>query len=84
MPDPLPDPEVAARFLLDFLVAHHPALFAVDELTREFGSPSESRDMTRLYVTEGLIQLAAAGLINRVGDFVFASRTAVYAKRLEL
>jgi hypothetical protein len=71
----LDKPDAGARFLLAFLIAHHPALFSIEELVREF-SGQMGADM-QTYVDEGLAELAGAGLVNQLNQFVFASRAAV-------
>jgi hypothetical protein len=53
------------------------SIWAVDELVRQLSAP-------RLEVLDGLAELEAAGLIHRLGDFVFASRAASSFDRLEL
>jgi 3',5'-cyclic AMP phosphodiesterase CpdA len=73
---PKPDPDVAPRFLLDYLVTHHPALFSVDELTGVY-SGGQDLEAARFAVTEGVATLAGHGLVHRLDDFVFASRAAV-------
>jgi hypothetical protein len=53
------------------------SLWSVDEVVRQLSAP-------RLDVIDGLASLGAAGLIHRVGDFVFATRAASSFDRLEL
>jgi hypothetical protein len=53
------------------------SLWSVEEVLRQLSTP-------RLEVIDGLASLQAAGLIHRVGDFVFATRTASSFDRLEL
>jgi hypothetical protein len=53
------------------------SIWAVDELVRQLSAP-------RLEVLDGLAELEAAGLVHRLGDFVFASRAASSFDRLEL
>lgn len=53
------------------------SLWSVEEVVRQLSTP-------RLEVTDGLASLQAAGLIHRVGDFVFATRAASSFDRLEL
>jgi hypothetical protein len=75
------DPDAVARFLLDFLVGNHPTLFSLDELVREYaGGPGDAP--TTMAVAEGLAELAAAGLVNQVEGFFFASRAAIRAHQL--
>jgi hypothetical protein len=53
------------------------SLWSVEEVVRQLSTP-------RLEVIDGLASLQAAGLIHRVGDFVFATRAASSFDRLEL
>lgn len=52
-------------------------IWAVDEIVRQLSAP-------QLDVLDGLGELEAAGLIHRLGDFVFATRAASSFDRLEL
>jgi hypothetical protein len=53
------------------------SIWAVDEIVRQLSAP-------QLDVVDGLGELEAAGLIHRLGDFVFATRAASSFDRLEL
>jgi hypothetical protein len=53
------------------------SLWSVEEVVRQLSAP-------RLEVIDGLAGLRAAGLIHRVGDFVFATRAASSFDQLEL
>lgn len=53
------------------------SLWSVDEVVRQLSA-------SRLEVIDGLASLEAAGLVHRVGDFVFATRAASTFDRLEL
>jgi hypothetical protein len=53
------------------------SLWSVEEVVRQLSA-------SRLEVIDGLASLQAAGLIHRVGDFVFATRAASNFDRLEL
>lgn len=53
------------------------SIWAVDELVRQLSAP-------RLDVLDGIAELEGAGLVHRLGDFVFASRAASSFDRLEL
>jgi hypothetical protein len=53
------------------------SLWSVEEVVRQLSA-------SRLEVIDGLASLQAAGLIHRVGDFVFATRAASSFDRLEL
>jgi hypothetical protein len=53
------------------------SLWSVEEVVRQLSA-------SRLEVIDGLASLQAAGLVHRVGDFVFATRAASSFDRLEL
>jgi hypothetical protein len=53
------------------------SLWSVDEVVRQLSA-------SRLDVIDGWASLRAAGLIHRVGDFVFATRAASSFDRLEI
>ena len=53
------------------------SLWSVEEVVRQLST-------SRLDVIDGLASLQAAGLIHRVGDFVFATRAASSFDRLGL
>ena len=50
--------------------------WSLDEVARELGNPVRA--------TDALNRLHAAGLVHRIGDFVFAARPALHAARLQL
>ncbi len=50
--------------------------WSLDEVALELGD--------RLRATDALNRLQAAGLVHRLGDFVFAARPALHAARLQL
>jgi hypothetical protein len=52
-------------------------LWSVEEVVRQLST-------SRVEVIDGLASLQAAGLIHRIGDFVFATRAASSFDRLEL
>jgi hypothetical protein len=52
-------------------------LWSVEELIRQLSA-------SRLEVIDGLTSLHAAGLIHRIGDYVFATRAASTFDQLEL
>ena len=71
----------ARHAVLELLLEHHPGLLSIEELTREMTGSVESfaeRDRISVAVRE----LAASGLVNRVGEFVFASHAAAVADQL--
>ncbi|HEV7938558.1 MAG TPA: hypothetical protein VGP18_11120 [Solirubrobacteraceae bacterium] len=53
------------------------SLWSVEELIRQLSA-------SRLEVIDGLASLHAAGLIHRMGDYVFATRAASTFDQLEL
>jgi hypothetical protein len=60
--DPASGPTPA---LLDFLIAHHPGLYAVDELVRLYCSPDRDVGQERLELEEGIRALVADGLVHQ-------------------
>ncbi len=60
--------------LLDFKAG---SLWSVEELIRQLSA-------SRLEVIDGLASLHAAGLVHRIGDYVFATRAASTFDQLEL
>ena len=52
-----------------------PRPLAVTEIEREIATP--------LYVEDGIARLVAVGLAHRLGEFVFATRAAIYSTGLE-
>ena len=71
--------------LLDLLVHDHPGLWSLHELTRSLTSSSQTSGGNEppTHDTEDAIErLYAAGLIHRVGQFIFATRAAHNAQRL--
>lgn len=53
------------------------SIWAVEEVVRQLSAP-------RLDVVDALAELEAAGLLHRLGDFVFATRAASSFDRLQL
>ncbi len=71
--------------LLGLLIDDHPGLWSIGELSRSLTSSAQAADGGDLptHDTEDAIErLYAAGLIHRVGGFVFATRAARTAQRL--
>ncbi len=71
--------------LLDLLIHDHPGLWSLAELSRSLTSSSQtvSGSEPPTHDTEDAIErLYAAGLIHRVGQFLFATRAAHNAQRL--
>jgi hypothetical protein len=83
MQTPEPTPDNPRSYVLDFLVTHHPALFSVEELIREY-TGRDDPELSQMYVEEALISLASYGLVHRIGDFVFASRAAAEGRELAM
>jgi hypothetical protein len=68
--------------VLELLLEHHPGLLSLEEIIRDLTAGSESfaeRDRVEVAVRE----LVEAGLANRLGPFVFASRAAASFRQLE-
>ena len=71
--------------LLGLLIDDHPGLWSVAELCRSLTSSSQTAEPGEIETcdTEDAIErLYAAGLIHRIGAFVFATRAAHAAQRL--
>jgi hypothetical protein len=71
--------------LLGLLIHDHPGLWSLTELNRSLTSSSQtvSGNEPPTHDTEDAVErLYAAGLIHRVGQFVFATRAAHAAQRL--
>jgi hypothetical protein len=76
--DPAQGPTPA---LLDFLIAHHPALYAIDELVRLYSSPDQDPVQERHELEEGIKSLVGDGLAHQLHRFVWASHAAVSSER---
>jgi hypothetical protein len=72
-------PDGLTGFILDYLVSKSPALISMAELARELTSHDEDPEMVRFQVDECIATLAGSGLVNRLTDYVFASRAAIRA-----
>jgi hypothetical protein len=71
--------------LLDLLVDVHPGLWSLHELTRSLTSSAQTAaggDPPAHETEDAVERLYAAGLIHRIGDYVFATRAAHTAQRL--
>lgn len=78
----LPERQGTAAVVLDILVGQHPAMLSTTELIRLYaGGTLDVREAGPM-VTDGLADLLASGLIHRLGEFVFASRSALRAREL--
>lgn len=68
--------------VLGLMVYDHPGLWSLSELDRFLQASSKVRsgeDPERFQTEDVVQQLYAAGLLHRVGQFVFATRAAVEA-----
>jgi hypothetical protein len=76
-----PNPtDALAQAILGLLIDDHPGLWSMAELDRTL-TPS-TRPAASHETVDAVETLHAAGLLNRVGDYVFASRAAHAAQRL--
>jgi hypothetical protein len=80
----IPDAAALARLseaeidavVLDYMLCGPSWPWSVDEIVRELGDEN--------YATDALGRLEAMGLVHRLGDFVFPTRTARRAAELEI
>lgn len=88
---PIPGPELGdpvealAQAILGLLTHDHPGLWSLSELDRSLTSSGKTQpgaEPPRAPTEDAIEQLYAAGLIHRVGQFVFATRAAHAAQRL--
>jgi hypothetical protein len=86
IPGPEPDdPHTLKQALLDLLVRDHPSLWTLTELDRQLHPSSDTppgSEPSRVDVEDAIEDLYAAGLLHRLGTFVFATRAAHEAHRL--
>ena len=71
--------------LLGLLIDDHPGFWSVAELSRSLTSSAQtavSGEIETCDTEDAIERLFAAGLIHRVGGFVFATRAAHNAQRL--
>jgi hypothetical protein len=68
--------------LLGLLIHDHPGLWSIAELTRSLTSSAQGYDPPTHETEDAIERLHAAGLIHRIGSFVFATRSAHAAQRL--
>jgi hypothetical protein len=82
----LGDPaEALAQAILGLLIDDHPGLWSLSELDRSLTSSGQNppgAEPPRHVAEDAIEQLYAAGLIHRIGQFVFATRCAHAAQRL--
>ncbi len=88
-PNPAPCAGIAEdsfdEALLGLLIDEHPGLWSIAELSRSLTSSAQAAATGEIetHDTEDAIErLHAAGLIHRIGGFVFATRVAHAAQRL--
>lgn len=75
------------RGLMCLLIDEHQGIWSLDELDRHVRSSEAARSVERPIAadTEDAIQqLCDAGLVHRLGAYVFATRTAVAAQQLNV
>ncbi len=72
-----PNPESLKHALLDLVVRERDGLWSVEEIDRALYPPDVAANSEDL-----IADLYAAGLVHRVGGFVFASRAALEAERI--
>jgi HD-like signal output (HDOD) protein len=81
----LVDPAGLKQALLGLVCEDHQPFWSLAELDRTL-APSEAArsgaDPSRADVEDAVADLYAAGLIHRIGDFVFATRAALEAERV--
>ncbi len=71
--------------LLGLVVDDHAGLWSLAELDRHLtpsGDTQPGAEPSRAAVEDAVEDLYAAGLIHRIGSYVFASRAAIAAERL--
>lgn len=81
------DPWVEHRVVLDLLVNSHPMLWTTPELARAICSSAEAKRADgpgEAAIEDALQELYGFGLVNRSGQFAFATRAAVEFARLRL
>lgn len=78
----LPERGDAAAVILDLLLGQHPGLLHVDELMRMYAGGSIEYVRARPIVEDALSELLSSGLVHRLEDFVFVSRSALRVRVL--
>ncbi len=79
------DPHTLKQALLGLLLEDRPVLWTLTELDRQLHPSSETEPCATpdtIDVEDAIEDLYAAGLINRIGTYVFATRAAHEAHRL--
>lgn len=62
--------------VLDFMLCEQSWLWSLDEIARELGSEGDATDAVQ--------RLTGTGLVHRLGEFVFPTRTARRANELQI
>jgi hypothetical protein len=75
--DPRDAEDNADSDVIRTLIGVYPALMSVEEIRRHLREPEEWR------LIDSINRLDSAGLIHRFGDFIFPTRAAYLAGRLE-
>jgi hypothetical protein len=76
------DNDEVGRLILTVLLDRHPALVALDELVRYFDYQRPENKVAPMFVREGVDELRRMGLVHQLGQFAFASASAVRANQL--
>ena len=72
-----PNPEALKHALLDLVTRERDGLWSTAELDRALYGPNDGGS-----VEDVIADLYAAGLVHRIGGFVFATRAALEADRI--
>jgi hypothetical protein len=64
------------RGVLNLVLSEHPWPWRIDEIARELDNEANAED--------AVCRLTASGLLHRVGEFVFPTRTASRAAEIEV
>jgi hypothetical protein len=78
-PTPTPierDNQADGNILLWLTLDHAQRPWSVDEIAREYGDRNDA--------TDALSRLYGAGLIHRMGEFVWATRAAIHANEIAI
>ncbi len=79
------DPTHLKQALLGLVVDDRPGLWSLAELDRHLTPSNDTRggeEPSRAATEDAVEDLYAAGLIHRIGQYVFASRAALEAERI--